>query len=68
MRPQGLKRLRHVHTRFHSHLENECQVVGVLLCIPGWLRTGHLDNSTAHTPDVTAATILLPSQHLKAQK
>lgn len=57
-----------MHTQFYPHLKNERQVVGVFLRIPGRLRTGHLDNSTAHTPDITAATVLLPSQHLQSHK
>ena len=47
-----------------SYLEYESQVVRVLLSVPGWLGAGHLDDGTAHTPDVTAAPVLLPPQHL----
>lgn len=49
----------------NPHLEYECQVVGVFLCVPRRLGTGHLDDGTAHTPHVTAPAILLPSQHLQ---
>lgn len=49
----------------NPYLEYECQVVGVFLCVPRWLGTGHLDDGTAHAPHITATAILLPPEHLR---
>ena len=46
------------------NLEDECKVVGNIVCSPWWLCCYHLDYNTTDTPHVTAAAIAFSTQHL----
>ena len=51
-----------------TNLKDKRQVIGMFVSVPWRFPDSHFDDDASYTPNVTAATIALPAQHLSREK